>query len=259
MSSTEGIPPRAPGLVASKSDAPAAARLWGLALGAGLLAGVAAWALTEASLEAFVPRARMVQAMGVTVNLPSFADKAAAARKNATLAYGVLGASLGVALGLAGGLAQRSATAALLAAAAGAVLGAAGGAGAGAAVVPLYYQREDQAQEDLSHDLVVPLLVHGGAWAAVGAAGGAALGLGLGGRRIAARSALGGLAGGVLGALAYEVIGALAFPGDRTTQPVAAAWAPRLLAALSVSLLTAAVAVITATAPGRKGRSGFAP
>jgi hypothetical protein len=74
------------------------------------------------------------------------------------------------------------------------------------------------------------LLVHGLPWAAVGAAGGLAFGIGLGGRARAGRALLGGLLGAVAGAFLFEMIGAMALPGSKTVEPIAATWGIRLLA-----------------------------
>jgi len=76
-------------------------------------------------------------------------------------------------------------------------------------------------------------------WGAVGLSGGLAFGLGLGGGRIA-RAVIGGLLGSVLAAIIYEIAGAVAFPLDRTIQPIAEAASPRLIAHLAVALCVSA-------------------
>ncbi|MFI5458558.1 MAG: hypothetical protein ACHRXM_24255, partial [Isosphaerales bacterium] len=127
------------------------------------------------------------------------------------------GAILGAVLGLAGGLARRSAPGGLAAATAtGLVLGTAAAAGAAYGLLPVYYRNVDPQ----GNALTIPMLTHGGIWAAAGATAGLAFGLGRQGRW--AHSALGGLLGGVAGAIVYELVGAIAFPLNKTSQPVSA-------------------------------------
>src|SRR6516225_9927484 len=82
----------------------ASSRLAIWALGAGLLAGAAAWLVGEATLKVFLPTM-------VTMDTPVGRMTAASAQevmrtdvKNAALAFAAQGAFLGLALGLAGGL-----------------------------------------------------------------------------------------------------------------------------------------------------------
>jgi hypothetical protein len=244
---------RSPDPPAVSKVVPAVRRLWPFALGAGLLAGIASWVINEAGLPFVLPKSRIVQTMGGAMDLPSFVDQVAADSKNATVAYGILGAMLGLALGVAGGLVRNSPRRGVFAGITGALLGAIGGVGGATVFLPIYFRQLDVAQEQLGRDLVIPLLVHIGTWAVVGVASGIALGLGLGEGRRASRAAFGGLIGGALGAVVYEVVGALVFPNDRTTQPIALTWGPRLLAALSVSLMIAVMAVSTiAQAPAQR-------
>src|SRR4051794_17234972 len=88
----------------SQSVAPqTAGRLWAIVLLASTLAGLAAWGAGEWTVTHFIPPENLVKAMGQTINAPKFVDRAAAERKNASLANGILGGALGLALGLAGG------------------------------------------------------------------------------------------------------------------------------------------------------------
>jgi hypothetical protein len=217
-----------------------------------LLAGLGSWLAGEATRNHFVPPVRMITAMGIQMNLPSFEEKVKAERRNATLANGVLGGLLGLALGLAGGLARGSARAASVAAIAGVLIGLGAGVGASEAILPFYYHQLDKGSEELSKDLILPLIIHSVSWAAVGLAGGIALGLGQGARGRIASAALGGLVGGVLGAGAYEVIGALAFPAGGASEPMATYWAPRLIGKLLVTTLAAALAVVAIQSPARR-------
>jgi hypothetical protein len=236
----------------SRHAPPRPARLWALALGGGVLAGLIAWLVGEAAYKYFLPPLRQVTMMGVTIEVPTFADQVRADRKNATLAFGALGATLGLCLGAAGGLARRSWPAAARGALAGVVLGGAAGAIASTAILPIYFQRLEHDQEELSRDLLFPILIHGGIWATIGAAGGAAFGIGLGGNRRVAVAALGGLIGGALGTVVYDIAGTMVFPAARTTEPLAISWGARLLAMLSISVLTAAMAAMAVGSPQRK-------
>jgi hypothetical protein len=220
------------------------------ALGAGLVAGAAAWLVGEATVEVFRPTM-------VTMDTPAGRMTAASAQEltrtdinNAALAFAVQGACLGLALGLAGGLAQGSARAGAAAGLAGAMLGAALALGASAALQPVYYQNVQLDQ--VEQGLTVPMLVHGGIWGAAGLAGGLAFGLGLGrGRSSIARAAIGGLVGVLLAAFLFEATAAMAFPKAATTRPLSLTPESRLMAKMMASLLSAAG--IAAVLVGRTG------
>ena len=137
---------------------------------------------------------------------------------------------------------------------------------ASAAVLPFYYRELNVAQESLSHDLVLPFLVHAGIWSSVAVTAGLAFEIGLRSRQRLALVALHGLLGGLLGTAIYEVLAAIAFPAGRTTEPLAGAWAPRLIGRLTVSIASAALFVPLALsslreAPSAEGkaRSGATP
>jgi hypothetical protein len=190
--------------------------------------------------------------MSLTFNIPGWEERVAAVTRNAALALGLMGATVGLAMGLAGGLARSSAWAGALAAFLGLVLGAAAGAGAALAAVPLALRVRDRDPGNLSVEMASSLLAHGIPWAAVGASGGLAFGIGLGGRARAGQGLLGGLLGAVAGAFLYEIIGALALPGTKTIEPIAATWGIRLLAQLlAIIPLAAGVAALV---PDRAGR-----
>ncbi len=240
-------------------DAPPArslrGRIWEATLIAATLAGAGAWLGGEAAYDHFVHPERIVIAKGMRINAPSFEAKSRASRLNATLANGILGAALGLALGLAGGLAVGSARSGLVAGALGGVLGALAGAGASEAALPFYFRRLDQGAEDLGKDVLFPLLIHAAYWGPLGAVAGAAPAIGSGsGRSGVASAAVGGLVGAILGAVAFEMIGAVAFPSDRTTDPLATHWAPRLLAKLSVALLASILDGFALLSPGKAAR-----
>src|SRR5262249_2450091 len=149
--------------------------------------------------------------------------------------------------GIAGGLARHAAGAGIRAGVLGLVLGGLLSTGASLALLPVYFRAEDRAKEELSRDLTLPLLVHGGIWAAAGFAGGTALGIGLGGGRARILNAgLGGLVGAAAGAALYEILGAMVFPSGKTTPPLSNDWATRLLARILVATLAGLVAALTA-------------
>jgi hypothetical protein len=231
------------------------ARLWALVMAAAIVAGLLTWMIGERTVRFFEPPPRPTRAQGQTMNRPSFENRVAAEFKNATLTFGVFGAGLGLAMGLAGGLGRRAPRAAMTAAAFGLVLGGTAAGVASAAVLPFYYHKLDVAQESLSHDLVLPFLVHAGIWSSVGATAGLAFGIGLRSRQRLALVALHGLLGGLLGAAIYEILAALAFPTGRTTEPLAGAWAPRLIGRLTVSIASAALFVPLAFSSARQARA----
>ncbi len=233
------------------SPEPRPRRLYTMALGAALLAGLTAWLVGEATLNAFEPPPNYIRAMGILLNRPSFQARTAAELKNVALASAVLGACLGVALGAVAGLTSRSWRRGIVAVLAGLLLGAGAAAAATAGLLPVYYKQLDRDPEILSHDLILPFLIHSGTWAAVGATGGIALALGLRLKGRFAAIVIGAALGGILGAVVYETTGAVFFPAARTTEPLASEWAPRLIAKLAVCLLAAAGAVQAATSTRR--------
>jgi hypothetical protein len=187
------------------------------------------------------------------VPFPTLEDHARVVRdlvRSHTVSFAQQGAILGAILGLAGGLARRSARAGLLAALVGLALGAAAAAGAAYGLLPVYYDKFDP-QED---PLIYTLFTHGAIWAAAGTAAGLAFGLGLGGRRRWVRGALGGLLGGVAATMLYDMVGALAFPLDKTNDPVSATLVTRLFAQLAVAVLVAAGAALGTRGPTESTR-----
>jgi hypothetical protein len=229
-------------------------RLW--ALGAGAGAVLVSWLLIEATLDSFKPGLRTARFGAMTFLVPGAQERAGAVTRNAGLAMGLMGATVGLAFGLAGGLARGSARAGAVAALLGLVLGAAAGAGAALAAVPLAAGVREREPGDMSAEMASSLLVHGLPWAAVGGVGGLAFGIGLGGRARASRGLLGGLLGAVAGAFLYEIIGALALPGTKTVEPIAATWGIRLLAQLlAVVPAAAGVAALVPDPAGRRSES----
>jgi hypothetical protein len=224
-------------------------RLWSLALGAGVLAGLVSWLGGEACRDLIKPPRHAVNSKGLVLKLTDRREGAAADAKNAGLAFVILGAALGGGLGVAGGLVRRSARVASWAGLVGLVTGAAAAGGMSLVLLPAYNAYQQRHPDEAFRDLVLPLLVHAGVWSAAGAAGGLAFGLGLGQRGALLRAVIGGFIGAAVGAMAYELIGAAAFPAARTAQFVSATWETRLLARLAVTVLAAAGTVLGLTLP----------
>jgi hypothetical protein len=247
----------------ARSEAPTSSALfWPLVLAAGLLAGAASWKAGEFALERFAPTLELTREQAASRALAD-AELRRQRRQSglwiASFTYGVLGGALGVVLGAAGGVARRSLSTGLAGAAAGLIVGGATAAGAAILLVPIYRARLETAAAQLTHDLGLPLLIHGGIWIPVGIAGGLALGMGLGGWRTIVRAITGGAMGALLGTLVYEFAGAVVFPTAETMHPISLQPASRLLAHLCVAILTAAGAAFAVSAvSARKPRSAVA-
>jgi hypothetical protein len=254
-SPTPSVPVDAPPPARGGPPGVPAGRIRAWALGAGLLAGLAAWLGGEAVREAFRPKLVRMDTMLGPMDGATTEEREKADARNAALAFGLLGAGLGLALGVAGGLARRDPRRAAVAGAAGAALGALLAVGAALALQPLYYQHAHL--DPTEQDLVRPLAVHLGIWAAAGLAGGAAFGLGLGGGRVGVgRAALGGLVGAALAAVIYEVAGSLLFPAAETLRPVSLTPQTRFLARALVALLAGLGAAMALTnEPARRRRA----
>jgi len=202
---------------------------FGHLLAAGVLAGLVAWIGGEAIHGAFAPQLlSSFDIEGGEMNLRVVSSE----RREATLAFGILGASLGLTLGLAGGRGRSR----LTGGSAGLVLGAVAGAGVAWVLLAIYYRNVNRDIDDL----ILPLLTHGGIWGAVGAVGGLAFGIGRGERGQLPPAILGGLLGALAATVLYEVVGGLAFPLAKTAEPLSESWAARLLARLLVACCTAA-------------------
>jgi hypothetical protein len=250
MSTNEaGVPPAgrdAPGTpqaqlgTVPQSDGLGRAR-W-LAILAGLLAGLVAFGIGEATYELI--RAATVQQnlMGSIVNVPDRATSTVADARNAALAFAALGACLGGCLGVAGGLARRSRAGAVTGGLLGVFLGLALGAGTSLALLPWFIKAR---YDFFEYDLLIAMIMHVVIWGLLGASAGLAFAVGLGESRLGGRSLLAGLVGAVLGAMAFELIGAVAFTGANTNYPISETWPTRLMARLLVTVGTAmAVALL---------------
>jgi hypothetical protein len=214
-----------------------------LAMVGGLVAGLAAFGIGEATSDLIPAEPEQINFMGtmqwsVTKQSPRVLSRVAA------VGFGVLGACLGGSLGIAGGLARRPVSAAAPAAGGllGAVLGAALGAGTSLALVPplldLYFGHKDM-------EILTGMFSHSVIWGPLGAAAGLAFAVGLGERRLIGRALVAGLAGALLGTVVFDFVGALAFPLAKTDALFSETWPTRLLARLIISLGTAAALALS--------------
>jgi len=211
-------------------------RTWALALAAGLVAGVVAWAIGEATL---IPEAGFQSKKEKITVLPS-----AAGIRNASISFGALGAALGLGLGLAGGLITRSVPRSVLAGATGLLLGGGAGVALSRLILPVYYEHSSGGE------ITYSLMVHAGVWVAVAAAAGLAFGIGLGGWRGVLRGMLGGAGAALLATVIYEFAGGILFPLALTDRPISQTWESRLSARLLVTVLVAAGVVLCAKSTG---------
>ncbi len=187
-----------------------------------------------------------VNTMGNILMVPTAKTVTNADTRNAALTFGVLGVCLAGLLGIAGGLARRSASGIVLAALLGLVLGLTCGVGFSFAVLPFFFRTEPFYPE---YDLILSMIMHGSIWGSIGAAGGLTFAAGLGVRRVYGRALLAGLMGAVLGTIGFELIGVVLFPLENTGQPVSTSWPTRLMARLTVTLMTAAFIILLLPEP----------
>ena len=218
-----------------------------LAILAGLLAGLVAFGIGEATYDLI--RAATVQQnlMGSIVNVPDRATTTVADTRNAALAFGALGACLGGCLGVAGGLARRSSSGAVTGGLFGVFLGLALGAGLSLALLPWFIKAR---YDYFEYDLIISMVMHVVIWGLLGAAAGLAFAIGLGESRAGGRSLVAGLVGAVLGAMAFELIGAVVFPTANTNYPISETWPTRLMARLLVSVGAALTVALLLPVPG---------
>jgi hypothetical protein len=217
---------------------PATVAAW--TIGAGLLAGLIAWAAGERLCVAFLPPVTMLQGEGGTRAFFTLQDLATADTRNATLCFAVLGGALGAGLGAAGGLSRKNGRSAASAALVGLIAGAAVSAGITALLLPPYYAYQMRTPDRELRGLFLPLFVHIGLWAPAGAAAGWAFARGLAPRGGTPAIVLGGLLGAAGGALVYEFVAALAFPLEETHHVISDSPWTRLLARVAVTTLAAA-------------------
>lgn len=217
-------------------------RTWLIALTVGLVVGMIAWAIGEAT---FAEESKSAGPKGSNTILSLAADNI----RVAVVTSGVFGAVVGLCAGLAGGVIRRSVLWSILAATIGLVLGGWAGYDIATRLVPAYY--EHAVENDLTHTLIV----HGGIWAGSGAVAGLALAIGLGGglgRMLRLVFLCAGAA--VLAAFIFDFLGATIFPLAMTDRPVSQTWETRLLARLLLTMFVA-IAAVLAMDPMTKARS----
>jgi hypothetical protein len=208
--------------------------LWTIA--AAIVAGLAAWLAGETSLVWVAPRkVPMVTVgqkhFGTTADTERAAIVATSARSNAAF-----GALLGLAFGAAGGMARRSAGGAVKAALLGAIVGGSGGYVASYCLVPVYYRHSHR----FVVDLIPSMLLHGALWGSVGALAALALGVGWGaGPSQLVRCLIGGALGAFIGTAAFDLLGAILFASDDTSEPVSTSAASRLFARMLAAVFIA--------------------
>ena len=207
-----------------------------------MFAGFAAWLVGEATHGRFAPPIFVNTAgpKGGFLSGPEVqkldSAKLSAQTFEATLTFGSLGAVLGLALGLAGAFARGSARSALKAAVVGSLLGGAAGSALTKVMLPIYFRVLDPDTNDLIVGIMIQVVIS----CAIGAAGGVAFGIGLGDRSRFVRAVLGGLLGAVAGAVVYEMVGAILFPLDKTSDPISLTWGTRLFARFAVMTFASA-------------------
>ncbi len=217
-----------------------------LAILAGLLAGLVAFGIGEATYE-LIPAEKVAQnLMGSIVMVGNRATNTVADARNGAIAFGVLGLCLGGCLGIAGGLARRSGAGAVTGGLIGSLLGLALGAGISLAVLPKFISMR---YDYFEYDLIIAMVMHSLIWGLLGAAAGLAFAVGLGESRSAGRSLVAGWVGAVLGALAFELIGAMVFPSANTNYPISETWPTRLMARLLVSVGAALTVALLVPGP----------
>jgi|GEM_PF-2024621 len=218
-------------------------RCWGLAILAGLVAGVVSWLGGEAIYGRFIPP------LIATSGFPTIEEIQAAKRaRNAgvTMEAGLtavmMGAALGLMLGLAGGGVRKSGRAAAIAGLAGLFLGGVGAAVATWSLMPAFLRIYDPDKDVL----LVALLVHGSIATVIGAGVGTAFGAGISGgirgerHGLIGRTILGGLLGAAAGMLIFQIVGMMVFPLDHTTLPVSKSSNSRLASHVLLTLLASA-------------------
>lgn len=223
-------------------------RTWVVAMAGGLIALVLSWGAGEATVEIFKGK-EVKNPLAETVDM---ADTDRVAVKNAIVSWGFQGALLGLTLGIAGAVARRSPRAALSSGLVGLFLGGVLGSLSTYAVFTTYFALVDGN----SQDMIPALLAHASVASLIGASAGVAFGLGRGGRGVIIRTAFGGLCGAILGSCLYEVLGALLFPVDKTTDPVAASSLARLLCHGLIALFVAMSVAATAESRAAAAKPG---
>lgn len=217
-------------------------RCLGLALLAGMIAGLVSWAGGEAIYGRFIPP------LIATGGFPSIEEIEAAeqarrdgANKEASLTAAMLGASLGLTLGLAGGFVAGNARKSMKAAMAGLNVGGLGSGAAAWLLTPVFLKNYNPDTDVM----LLAIAIYGSISMVSGAIAGLAFGMGLRSDPTNSPSGLlgstlqGGLMGAALAVVVFQVAGMIAFPLSQTTLPVSISKASRLTSHLLVALLCA--------------------
>ncbi len=232
------------------------ARVWAAGLVAAVVASVGAWLLGELTVGAFQPRLESVRdaISGRMLLQPTTGSTNAADFKNAVLDHAVVGCVTGLVLGLAGGLAGRALRKGVVAGVGAQAVGALVGAATAWGLFPFLYR---SLVPDV-HDLLTPILIHGGIYAAVGAVAGGAFALGAGYPRLMFHAAADACVAGFLASAIYHLAGIMLFPAGGSTEPVAGSRIVRLLAVSVLSIFVAVAAARATVVGARKSRASLA-
>jgi hypothetical protein len=222
-----------PSATEGSSPPSARQRFVGLALIAGVVAGVGSALVGEAIASHY--RDALFPAIKAQLDPKDVARLTSARLYSAALTFATAGGLLGLALGAAGGLARRSAGASVKIGALGLVLGTGMVGGLSFLAVSNFYARYDHH----SDDLFLPLLTQTASWSVVGAIGGLAFGLALGETGRWKATLAGGLVGGLAATVVYEVVGAVVFASSHTDLPLSHSTASRVMAQLLIAVFVA--------------------
>ncbi len=210
-------------------------QVWGIALTAGVAAGLGSWLVGELVHEFFRPQLFQIRVAFATFIQPTAASLNTADFKNTTLVFTVLGGVTGLVTGAAGGVAARSPARGLTVGLGGLVAGGLVGGGASLGLLPFYFR----GVVPDPNDLLLPILIHGGVWMAIGAVGGAAFAIGMRcGPRIFDATA-GACIGALLATLVFHGLCEAFFADSGSTALVATSPWVRLLAVSLITILSA--------------------
>jgi hypothetical protein len=219
-------------------------RIVGIALTAGVTAGLVSWIACEWAHDVFRPRLVEVPRWEAVWMEPSAESIYAADLKNAALANAVLGCAAGLAMGFAGGLALRVPSRGIFVGLSAQAVGLLVGALAALAVIPVFHPVLQRQFRTVTNDVWLPLVMHASIWAAIGAVGGAAFAIGMG-CTSRLRSAIGSAtAGALLAAVCFQLIGTCLPLDAGATAPIARWPFVRLIAVLLPIVMIAAGAAL---------------
>ncbi len=189
--------------------------IWGIALTAGVVAGLISWVGGEIAQNTYQPRRFPTVVPGGAIEMrPTASSTNVAEFKNGILIFAILGGITGLSMGLSGGLVGQSPYRGMVVGLGALVSGMLVGALISLALLRFFY-RSYVADPN---DLLSPILIHGGIWMAIGAVGGFAFALGMGRwRRIPA--AIDGAVGGFFASILFQTLTASFFPDAESLGP----------------------------------------